>query len=136
VLALRIVEHLDVVEHVLPCLFACSVGPSPDSLALEEIEEALCHSVVVAVAATAHRVLKIVVLQERRPFHAGELRALIRVDQDLALRLSTPYRAVRSHRRLRGRGWDSDFNAASEVHDSLVSGPELGKGCQHSNSTV
>ena len=36
--------------------------------------------------------LKIVVLQEGRPVHAGELRALIGMDQDAVLRLSTPHR--------------------------------------------
>jgi hypothetical protein len=36
--------------------------------------------------------LKIVVLQEGCPIHAGELGALIRVDQDRGLRLRSPYR--------------------------------------------
>lgn len=56
------VEHLDVVEHVLGCLFARPVDLAPDSFTLEQIEEALCHGVVVAVPASAHRTLKIVVL--------------------------------------------------------------------------
>ena len=46
------------VEHELPCLLACSVGPAPHPLALEEFEEALCRGIVVAVAATADRVLE------------------------------------------------------------------------------
>ncbi len=91
-LAPRVVEHLDVVEHVLPCLLARPVDLAADSLALEQIEEALCHGVVVAVPAPAHRMLKIVVLQEGCPIHAGELGALIRVDQDRGLRLPSPYR--------------------------------------------
>lgn len=41
-----------------------------------------------AVAATAHRVLKIVGPDERSPVHAGELRALVRVDQHPLLRLT------------------------------------------------
>lgn len=42
-----------------------------------------------AVAVTAHRARRIIVLRERRPFHAGELRALAGPDQNLVLRLST-----------------------------------------------
>jgi hypothetical protein len=45
-------------------------------LVLEQIEEALGYRVVMAVTASAHRWLKIVVLQERGPFHADELRPL------------------------------------------------------------
>ena len=72
-----VIEHLDIIEHVLARL-----GPGPidfptDALALEQVEEALGHRVVMAVAASAHRRLKIVVLQERGPFHAGELRPLV-----------------------------------------------------------
>ena len=47
-----------------------------------------------AVAASAHRVLKIVSPCERGPVHAGELRALIRVDQQPLLRFTPPYRHV------------------------------------------
>ena len=74
-LALWIVEHLDVIEHVLPGVFAGPVGPAPDPLALEEVEETLGDRVVMAVAAAAHRMLKIVGAQERSPIHAGELAA-------------------------------------------------------------
>lgn len=54
----------------------CSVGPAPYPHAFEEIEEALRHSVAVTVAATAHWSLKVVLLQEGCPVHAGELGAL------------------------------------------------------------
>lgn len=57
-LALRVAEHLDVVEHVLPCLLASSVGPTPDPLALEQVEEALGNRIVVVDPAAAHRVLQ------------------------------------------------------------------------------
>lgn len=57
-------------------------------------EEALGNSVVVAVAASALRVLKIVSPYERGPVHAGELRALIRVDQQPLPRLAPPHRQV------------------------------------------
>jgi hypothetical protein len=42
VFALRIVEHLDVFEHVLPCFVPVSVCFSAYPLALEQIETALC----------------------------------------------------------------------------------------------
>lgn len=35
VLVLRVVENLDVVEHILPGFFACSVGSSTDPLMLQ-----------------------------------------------------------------------------------------------------
>lgn len=36
----RIIEHLHVVEHVLAYFFAGFVGPAPDPLTLEHVEEA------------------------------------------------------------------------------------------------
>ena len=47
-----------------------------------------------AVAASAHRVLKIVSSDEGRPVHAGELQALIRMDQYRLLRFAPPYHHV------------------------------------------
>jgi hypothetical protein len=44
-LALWVVEHLDVVEHILPRLDAGLVGSAAYPLALEQIEEALGNSV-------------------------------------------------------------------------------------------
>lgn len=44
---LRIVEHLDLVEHVLAGVFASLVGPSRDPLSLEQVEKALGDGVVV-----------------------------------------------------------------------------------------
>ena len=75
-LALRVVEHLDVVEHILPGFGPGLVGPAPDPFALEQVEEALGNGIVVAVPAPAHRMFQIVGLQERGPIPAGELRAL------------------------------------------------------------
>ena len=59
-LALRVAEHPDVIEPVLPCVFAGPAGPASDLLALEQVEEAFGDCVVVAVAAPAHRMLRIV----------------------------------------------------------------------------
>ena len=49
-LADRVVEHLDIIEHVLPGFFARFIGASPDALTLEEIEESLGDGVIVAVS--------------------------------------------------------------------------------------
>ncbi|RSL83082.1 hypothetical protein CEP51_004713 [Fusarium floridanum] len=58
-----------------------SEGPALYPPSFEEIKETLRHGIVIAVAPTAHRVLKkIVVLQDRDPVHAYELRALVRMD--------------------------------------------------------
>ena len=59
-----IVEHLDIVEHVLPGLGPGLVGSSPYPLALEQIEEAFGDRVVMTVPAPAHRVLQVVGLEE------------------------------------------------------------------------
>lgn len=75
-LALRVVEHLDVIEHVLPGFFAGPIGSPSDPFPLGEVEEAFGHRVVVAVSSAAHGVLKIVGAQEGGPIHAGELAAL------------------------------------------------------------
>ncbi len=75
-----VVEHLDVIEHILASFLPCPIGPTPDPLALEQVEEALGHSIVMAVTAPAHRVNQIVVSQEAGPVHAGELGALIGMD--------------------------------------------------------
>ena len=63
-LAGRVVEHLDVIEHVLAGFVARAIGPAPDPLAFEQVKEALDHGIVMAVAAPAHGVNQIVVPQE------------------------------------------------------------------------
>jgi len=56
----RVVEHLNVIEHIAPCIFTAALGSPPDTLSLEQVEEALCNGVVMAVTAPAHGVLQIV----------------------------------------------------------------------------
>jgi len=58
----------------------------------QQLEEAFRHSVVVTIAATAHAGVQIVLMKEHLPLTTGELAALIRMDRDGALRLSSPYR--------------------------------------------
>lgn len=54
-LSLWIVEHLDVDEHIQPCFFAGLVGPPPDPLALEQVEETLGNGVRCLL--TIHRIV-------------------------------------------------------------------------------
>ena len=54
VLAFRVVKHLDIFEHVPPCSVACEVSPPPDALPFQELEEALCDSIVMTITTTAH----------------------------------------------------------------------------------
>ena len=70
--ALRIVEHLDVVEHILSGVGSYLVGSASYPLSLEQVEEALGNGIVVTVPVPAYRVFQIVMLQERCPVHAGE----------------------------------------------------------------
>lgn len=91
-LAFRIVEQLDVFENVPSCVFAGRVGPTPDPLALQQLEEALRNSVVVTVAPSAHAGFQVVLAKERLPFPAGELGALIGMHGDLPVRFSSPDR--------------------------------------------
>ncbi len=62
--ALWVIEHLNVIEHVLPRVNFCLVGFTSDTFALEQVEEALGDSVVVTVSTAAHAVFKIVLLQK------------------------------------------------------------------------
>jgi hypothetical protein len=64
VFALRIIKHLDVVEHVLPCFASCSLCFAANAFSFQQIEKALRDGIVVTVAPTAHAVFKIVLFQE------------------------------------------------------------------------
>jgi len=63
-LASWIVEHFDLVEHVLFGFGLGFVGPAPYPIALEQVEEALGHRLVMTFPAPAHRVFENVMLQE------------------------------------------------------------------------
>jgi len=88
VATLRVVEHFDIVEHILPGFFPAVVDLAPDPLALEQLEKALRDSVVVAASATAHACPQVVSLQEILPVVAAELAALIRMHSHRFLWLS------------------------------------------------
>ena len=63
-LALRVVEHLGVLEDALPCGFADQVGASSDAFPLEEPEDAFRNGIealmFVAVASSAHSGFQVV----------------------------------------------------------------------------
>ena len=59
-LALWVIEHLDIIEHIPSSLVTCFVNPAANPLSFEQIEEAFNDGVVVAVTPPAHRMLKIV----------------------------------------------------------------------------
>lgn len=93
----RVVEHLDVVEHVRCGGGPGRVDPPLDPLLLQDAEEALGHGVVVAVPATAHARHHPVRLQERLPVAVGELAALIGVDHQHPLPAGATDRALRAN---------------------------------------
>lgn len=76
-LAHRVVEHLDVIEHILPCLLARFVCASPDALKLEQVEEALDHGIIVAVS-------KAQIGYKRRPGSSGGKSAMMPIPDELA----------------------------------------------------
>ena len=88
--ALWIVEHLDVIEDILPGLGTCGIDLSTNALALDELEEAFSNSVIVAVTAPAHVLLQIIGIEEIAPVIAAELPPLVRVHHYGILRLPTP----------------------------------------------
>ncbi len=82
------VEHFNVVEDISSRIVAGFVDPPANVFALEQLEEALGHSVVVAVATSAHAADQVVLAQEGLPLVAGELAALIGMNHDRRMRLS------------------------------------------------
>ena len=83
---LGVIEHLDVVEDIDAGIAACGVDLLADALALEQLEEALGHGVVVAVAAPAHAADEVVVTQKGLPLMPGELGGFNRSSQHLQSR--------------------------------------------------
>lgn len=80
-LTLSVVKHLDVIEHILPAFVARQINPAPDPLTFQQLEEALHHRVVMAVAAPTHAGDQVVRPQECLPVMAAELAALIRMNR-------------------------------------------------------
>ena len=72
-----VVEHLDVVKDISTGILPGWVDLAANPLTFEQLEEALGHGVVVAVAPAAHTTDQIVVPQETLPVMPCELTALI-----------------------------------------------------------
>ena len=72
-LALWVVEQLNVLKDVSPRFLAGPVFPASDVFPLQKLKEALGDSVVMAIAPAAHGVFQIVFVQEGGPFTADEL---------------------------------------------------------------
>ena len=71
--AVRVVKHLDIIEHVLPSCIACDVRPPPDPFPFQELEEALGNGIIMTVSTSTHACIQIVFAEERLPLFAGEL---------------------------------------------------------------
>ena len=76
VLAFWVAEQLDDFEHVPSGLLACPIFAPSDFFSRQELKEAFCDGVVMAIAPAAHGVFQTVFTQEGRPFSARELRTL------------------------------------------------------------
>lgn len=64
--------------------------PCEGAVALKQLEEALGHCVVVAVATSAHAADKFMVATEALPLVAGELTALIGMNHNRRMLLAAP----------------------------------------------
>ena len=71
VLARRATEHLDVIEHLLPCLDAALAGAAPDLFAPAQVQDASGESVVMTSVAAAYDMLRIEGARNS-PARAGE----------------------------------------------------------------
>lgn len=60
-------EHLDIVEDILPGVGSGCVGLSPDPLRLEKMEEALRDRIVVTVSPSSHTRDQIMGVEKRSP---------------------------------------------------------------------
>ena len=76
-LALRVVDQLDVLELVLPGGIAVLISATPDAFALQQLEEALGTGVVMAIASSTHAGFQVMLARKRLPFPAGELGTLV-----------------------------------------------------------
>ena len=90
--AFCVVKHVNIVKHICPSFFSSCVGSAFDSFTLEQLEETLCNSVVVAVAASTHALLQIVGFAEILSVIAAELATLIGMHHHRFRRLATQHR--------------------------------------------
>ena len=53
-------EHLNVIKQALPCSIARKIGPPPNALPFQKLEEVFGHCVVMTVATLTHTGIQIV----------------------------------------------------------------------------
>ncbi len=85
-----VAEHLDVMEDILSRVVTGGVDPATYALGLEQLEDALGHRVVMAVAAPAHAAHQVMRLQEGLPVVAAEPAALVGMHGDCLPKLASP----------------------------------------------
>ena len=81
-LAFWIIEKLDVIEDICTSLLTGCIGFTPYAFSLEELEEALCHGIIITVSSAAHASFQIVCFEERLPLITGKLRPLISMNNN------------------------------------------------------
>jgi hypothetical protein len=53
-LSFRIVEKLDIIEHIITSLPAGCVGSAPNSFPFRQLKEAFSHGIIMAIATPTH----------------------------------------------------------------------------------
>ena len=79
-LPLRVVKHLDVIEHVGLCSIPCYIDFPLDAFTLEQLEKAFGHRIVMTIAAPTHATHQAMFFEKGLPVVASELRALVRMN--------------------------------------------------------
>ena len=87
-----VIKHFNVTKDITAGLLPSGIYFPADALALEQLEEALSDSIVVAVSPSAHAGFKVVASQEALPLMACKLAALVRVHGHGIAWSSTPER--------------------------------------------
>ncbi len=94
--ALGVVEHLNVIEDICTGILPGQVNLAANPLALEQLEEAFSHRVVMAIATPAHTADQVVVPQETLPVMTRKLTALVGMHQHRIFGLPAPQRHQQS----------------------------------------
>lgn len=123
-----VVEHLDVIEDVATRFLPCCVGLLANALTFEQLEEALRHCIVVAVASPAHTGLEVVIRQKALPLMTCELATLIGMHNDRITGSSAPDRHVQGIKSYLGvnaaaNGPANDLPGVQIDHHSQVQPP-------------
>ena len=102
-----VVKHLNVAKHIAACFLPGGIDVLADAFSFKQLEEAFCHSVVVAVAPPAHTGLQVVTGHEPLPLVARKLATLVGMNNDALAWSSAPDGHVQ------GIQWQLGVNAAT-----------------------